>query len=142
MNLPPELLQFLGSLFAILALAAIARALRLGKEPKLMSDDDAHRAAGEAVDGFKATGLARDHEGRGAILRDAAGRLLVLKPHGNHFASRILTSRARARLWQDKGKNTLEIDCGERRFGSVILEIENPQAWAEAINGLEANCNA
>ena len=142
MNLPPELLQFVGSLVAILALAGIAHALKLGREPKLENEDEVRRMAGEAVEGFAAVAIARDRQGRGAILRDGAGRLLVLKPHGNFFASRLLTHGAKARLWKDRGEATLEVDCGERRFGNVFLDILDAPAWAEAVNALGGSPNA
>lgn len=138
----PELLQFLGSLVAIVALAGIASWLGLGGRPKLDDDDGVRHAAGEAVFGYEPVAIARDLEGRGVIMRDANGRVLLLKPHGNRFAGRILTSAARARVWSDLGKTSLEVDCGERRFGTVHLEIEQPEAWADAINRLGSPSDA
>lgn len=142
MKASPELLQFLASLVAILALAGIARWLELGGRPRLDDDHSVGRAAGEAVFGYEPVEIARDHYGRGAIMRDADGRMLLLKPHGNRFAGRMLTPGARARIWRDPGKASLEVDCGERRFGTVQLEIEQPEAWAEAINRLGSAGNA
>lgn len=139
MNVSPELLQFAGSLVAILALAGIARALKLGGEPKLLQDDDVRRAAGEAVEGFRPVAISRDREGRGAILRDAAGRVLVLKPHGNFFAGRLLAATARARL---DSPTALEIDSGERRYGKVSLDIDDATAWAEVVNALGSTQHA
>ena len=142
MKVSPELLQFLGSLVAILALAGTARWLGLGGKPTLEDDSAVRRAAGEAAFGYEPVAVARDLEGRGAIMRDAGGRLLLLKLHGNRFAGRILTPAARARIWRDLGKASLEVDCGERRFGTVHLEIEQPEAWAEAINRLGSHGHA
>ncbi len=139
MNVSPELLQFAGSLVAILALAGIARALKLGGEPKLVQDDDARGAASEAVEGFRPVAISRDREGRGAILRDAAGRVLVLKPHGNFFVGRVLTAAARARLGST---SALEIDSGERRYGKVSLDIDDAAAWAKVVNALGSTRHA
>lgn len=133
MILTPELLQFVGSLVAILALAGLAYALKLGGASRLASEDDARAAANEAVDGFAAVTLAIDKDGNGAILRDAAGQVLILKPHGNKLAGRLLTANSFAQARE----GALVIDSGERRFGSAILEIDAPQTWAEAINRLE-----
>lgn len=142
MKASPELLQFLVSLVAILALAGIARWLELGGKPMLEDDESIRRAAGEAVFGYEPVAIARDREGRGAIMRDAGGRLLLLKPHGNRFAARLLAAAAQAQIWRDLGKASLEIDCGERRFGTVHLEIEQPEAWADAINRLGSQSDA
>lgn len=138
MNLPPEILQFLGSLVAILALAWIAYALGLGGMPKLTDADAAHKAAGEAADGFQPRETCVDRNGKAAILRDTAGRILLLKPHGNKFAGRILGPTARA--WQTDGM--LVVDSGERRYGTVSLDIADPDAWADAVNALGSQSHA
>ena len=133
MNLPPEILQFLGSLVAILALAAIARSMKLGPERTLKSREEALEAAEEAVSGFSAVALALDADGRGALLRDAQGRVLLLRPHGTHFAGRVLTAAARARLEGD----ALVIDTAEKRYGTARLRVDDADAWMQAIEAIE-----
>ncbi|WP_261388760.1 hypothetical protein [Qipengyuania gaetbuli] len=133
MDLPPALLQFLGSLVAILALAAIARAMKLGPERTLKSREEALEAAEEAVSGFSAVALALDADGRGALLRDALGRVLLLRPHGTHFAGRVLTAAARARLEGD----ALVIDTAEKRYGTARLRVDDADAWMQAIETIE-----
>ncbi len=132
MDLPPALLQFLGSLVAILALAGFAWWLKLGPQGTLANDDEARSAANEAVDGFSPTEIALDMEGRGALLGDAQGRILLLRPHGTHFAGRILTGEAKARL----DGSTLVVDTAERRYGSARLAIADPQAWVKRIEAI------
>lgn len=132
MDLPPALLQFLGSLAAILIVFAIARALKLGPAPRLASEDEARAAANEAVDGFAATQVGLDREGRGALLRDASGRVLLLRVHGVHFAGRLLTPAASARI---EG-GALLVDTAERRYGAARLKIEDPQAWVKQIEAI------
>ncbi|EDL49034.1 hypothetical protein [Erythrobacter sp. SD-21] len=127
-----QLLQFLGSLAAILVLAAIARWLKLGPSPRLASEDEARTASQEAADGFHPTHIGLDKEGSGALLANAAGEVLLLRPHGTHFAGRILTPAARVRL-EDGG---LAIDTAERRFGTAHLAIDNPQAWVQRIEAI------
>ncbi|WP_234033944.1 hypothetical protein [Qipengyuania gaetbuli] len=133
MDLPPALLQFLGSLVAILALAAIARAMKLGPERTLKSREEALEAAEEAVSGFGTVALALDADGRGALLRDAQGRVLLLRPHGTHFAGRVLTAAARARLEGD----ALVIDTAEKRYGAARLRVDDADAWMQAIKAIE-----
>lgn len=138
MDLPPEILQFAGSLVAILVLAGIAYALRLGGEPPLADATAAQRAASEAVDGYHAIAMAIDRGGRGAIMRDSAGRILLLKPHGNKFAGRILDARASAQA----GNAILTVSSGERRYGKITLAIDDPHTWADAVNGLRERQDA
>lgn len=134
MELPPLVLQTAGSLVAILALAALAWWLKLGGTPALDSDDAVQRAAGEVEDGF--TPIASTCDGKAALTRDGAGRIMVIKRHGNRFASRILGPEARANLLHDRGATALEVDPGEARFGTVFLDIADAETWADAINRL------
>lgn len=133
MDLPPALLQFTGSLAAILALAGLAWWLKLGPAPRLADVESAHAAADQAVSGFEPVAISLDHEGHGAIMRDAAGRILLLRPHGGHFAGRILTGQALARV-EDR---TLIIDTAERRYGAARLQVDDAAAWVQAIEALE-----
>ena len=133
MELPPALLQFLGSLAAILVLAWLARAMKLGPDRTLDDAAAAQEAAEEAVSGFTAVETALDEWGRGALLRDAAGRILLLRPHGTHFAGRILTGAATARIEKD----ILVVDTAEKRYGAAHLRLAQPSAWMQAIAAIE-----
>ena len=134
MDLPPALLQFLGSLAAILALAGLAWWMKLGPEPRLADEDAARAAADEAVSGFVPVHIGLDREGRGALMRDAAGRVLLLRPHGVHFAGRLLTTIASATIEGD----TLVVDTAEKRFGSARLVLDDPSAWVQAIEAIKS----
>ena len=83
----------------------------------------------EAVDGFDPIDIALDAQGRGALLRDEAGQIMVLRQHGVHFAGRILSTRATAHA---QARNIV-IETGERRYGAVTLDIDQPQAWVQLI---------
>lgn len=133
MEIPPALLQFLASLLAIFALAGLAYWLKLGPSPRLADEDAARLAADEAVSGFIPVAIGLDREGRGAVLRDVSGRVLLLRPHGVHFAGRLLT--AAARVHRDDG--ALVIDTAEKRYGSVRLMLDEPSAWVQAIEAIE-----
>ena len=133
MDLPPAILQFLGSLAAILVLAALAWAMKLGPERRLHDEAEALAAAEEAVSGFDPVEIALDRDGRGALLRDAAGRILLLRPHGTNFAGRLLSPEASASM-ED---NTLVIDTAERTFGVARLRLDEPSAWMQAIEAIQ-----
>ena len=129
----PQLLQFLGSLLAILVLSAIAWGLKLGPERKLDSEAQARRAADDAIDGFEPVDVSLDAQGRGALLQDAGGRILLLRPHGTHFAGRLLTTAATARIEGD----TLYIETSEKRFGPARLTLVDATAWVQRIEAIE-----
>lgn len=136
--LPPQLLQFLGSLVAILALAWVAKRLGLGPSPTLADEAAARTAFDHALPGFVAQELAIDRDGHGAIARDRLGRILVLRPHGTHFAGRLLGPGAQAQ--EDGG--ALVVDTADRRFGAARLALSDPSAWVKAIDAMKAQHNA
>jgi hypothetical protein len=132
------LLQTTGSLVAILALAGLAWWMKLGGAPTLASTADVERIAGEIVDGFAPVAESRDRSGSAALARNAAGRIMLIKRHGNRFAGRVLGPGAAARI----ESGALEVDCGEARFGKVVLALAEPEAWAAAINRLHEHRHA
>ncbi len=132
------LLQTAGSLVAILALAGLAWWMKLGGTPRLDSDDAVRRAAGEVEDGFTPVAAACDAAGQAALARDAQDRILLIKRHGNRFAGRVLGSSSSARI----AEGALAVDCGEARFGKVVLDLPDAGTWAEAINRLHEPHNA
>lgn len=136
------LVQTAGSLVAILALAGLAWWLKLGGTPRLDSEDAVRRAASEVEDGFAPVAVACDAEGAGALARDAAGRIMAIKRHGNRFAGRVLGPDATARLEDQPGEFNLILDPGEPRFGKLFLTLPEPEAWATAINRLNAGKDA
>jgi len=136
--MPGLLLQTAGSLVAILALAGLAWWLKLGGDPRLAGEEDVRRAAGEVEDGFAPVAIACDTGGAGALARDGAGRIMVIRRHGNRFAGRVLGPAARARA----AERILEVDTGEARFGTVRLDIADAEAWAAAINALHSGRDA
>lgn len=124
------LIQIAGSLVAILALAWVAHRLRLGGDARIRSEDDARALADEAMHGFEPAEIAIDRAGMGALCRDRQGRVLLLRRHGSHFASRLLDSHANTRL--DRGFLTLA--TSDRTFGSVTFDLgEQAPAWAASL---------
>jgi hypothetical protein len=132
MEIAPALLQFVGSLLAILALAGLAYWLKLGPTPRLADEEAARIAADEAVSGYEPVAIGLDRHGKGALMRDAAGRVLLLRPHGGHFAGRILTPAARV---HDNG-SALVIDTAEKHYGEARLLLDDPAVWVRTIEAI------
>jgi hypothetical protein len=135
-------MQTAGSLVAILALTGLAWWLKLGGLPRLDSEVAVRRAAGEVEDGFDPVAWSCDAEGNGALARDAHGRIMVIRRHGNRFVGRVLGPAARAAFEVHVRGTWLVVDPGERRFGKVLLSLPDAQAWAMAINRVEARQDA
>ena len=130
---PPQALQLGGSLLAILALAWLAAKLQLGGDVRLRSPEAARAEAAAALGGFEATEIALDRAGIGALLRDSAGRVMLLRRHGSHFAARLLEAHAHVRL----DHNFLTIGSGEARFGVITLDLgAEAQVWAGSLRRL------
>ncbi len=126
-------LQFAGSLAAILALAWLARRLGLGADVRLGGEDEARELAEAAVCGFDAEVVALDRAGIGALLRDRQGRVMVLKRHGAQFAARLLDDRERVRLHPP----FLTVATTDARFGAVTLDLgSDAQVWAGSLRRL------
>ena len=127
--------QLVGSLIAILVLAWIAHRLGLGGDARIRSEDDARALADEAIHGFDPVEVAIDKAGMGALCRDAQGRVLLLRRHGSHWASRLLDSHSHTRL--DRGFLTLA--TADRRFGSVTFDLGDKAAiWAAGLRRIAA----
>jgi hypothetical protein len=126
-------IRFAASLIAIGLLALLARWLGLGGDLRIRDDAQARDLAREAVPGFEPAEIAIDRAGIGALLRDAAGRVLLLRRHGTHFAARLLDSHAETRL----DHNFLTIATSDRSFGAFTLDL-GPQAqiWAGSFRRL------
>lgn len=127
------LLQLAGSLAAVLFLVFFAWKLRLGGSAQIADEAEARELADNAVCGFEAEAVALDRSSHGALLRDSAGRIMLLAPHGNRFVARVLDSRARARLHADR----LVIATGEGRLAPVTLDLADAAAWCRAIDALK-----
>ena len=136
-NAMAELTQlwiFVGSLVTILALFALARWMKLGGRPSIDSEDTAQSIAHQVEDGFEAQRVSISRAKDAALLRENAGRIMVIKRHGGNFAGRILTGQASGREEVD----ALVVDPGsaEKQFGHVRLRLDDAAYWADAINRL------
>ncbi len=129
-----HLVQLAVSLAAILAISWLARRMGLGGDIRLRDEGEARRLASDSVCGFVAEDVIIDRAGIGALLRDRAGRVMLLRRHGVHFVARLLDSHAGIRL----DRNFLTIATAERSFGAVTLDLgAQAQVWAGSLRRLD-----
>ncbi|MCU0729928.1 MAG: hypothetical protein MUF41_07550 [Sphingopyxis sp.] len=108
------------SLVAVLVVARAVRWLGLGSDYQRIADAaHAIRLAEEAECGFGGVEADVDTAGYAAIVRNAAGGMMLVRSHGNHFAARRLYPGVAARLDRER----LIVDCGDARFGAVALDL-------------------
>lgn len=128
-----KLIQFGASLAAILALAWLALKLGLGGDRRIRHEEDLRELAEEALCGFEPVEIAIDRGGLAALARDGEGRVMLLRRHGAHFASRLLDGHTAARL----DRNFLVVGTSDRRFGEITLDLgEQAAAWAASLRRL------
>ena len=129
-------LLLVGSLVAIMGMTLAARWLGLGAKPCIADSDHARSLADEAHPGFQAVDIAIARDGTTALLRDRVDRLMVIRPHGNHFVSRLLDPSTSVRLERDR----LILSFAEIMFDEVALDLgEDAPAWASRVEMLGMN---
>ncbi|WEJ99022.1 MAG: hypothetical protein P0Y59_19070 [Candidatus Sphingomonas phytovorans] len=107
--------QLAGSIAAILALAGVARWLRLG-ESRIGSPAEAREIAEDMLAGFYAHAALVSQDGGAAIVA-GNGAIAVLKRHGAQVAARRLL----APLTLGPAVEGVTVRTGERLFGDVTL---------------------
>lgn len=122
-------LQLGGSLAAILALAGLARWLKLG-ESRIVDEATARRFAEESLAGFVG-GPALIAQNGDAALVAGGGAVALLKRHGAHVAVRRLIPPLALR----EAIEGVTVDTGERMFGAVTLH----GVVGEDVRALEAS---
>ena len=129
-----SLIQLGLSLAAVLFMAAVAWWLKLGGDARIRNEQEATALADQAICGFKPVAIALDRAGIGALLRDGAGRQMLIRRNGAHFVGRLLDRNVVARL----DRNFLTIGTGERTFGSITLDLgPDAQYWASGLRHLQ-----
>ena len=128
-----QFLQFGGSLVAIFVLAWLTVRMGLGGDPRIRDADHARELADDAICGFEPVDVAVDRAGYGALLRDADGRVLLLRRHGVHFVGRLLGARTTGNL----NRNLLSSETPESSFGTVTFDLGSAaQEWAASFRRL------
>lgn len=128
-------LQAVGSLIAVLLVFAVVRALGLGNDVRIADEAEARALAEAARCGFDPVEVALDKARIGALLRNRAGEVMLIRRHGARFAARVLSSHAGARL--DRGFLTLSTE--DPHFGTITLDLgDKAQVWAASLRRLGA----
>jgi hypothetical protein len=120
-----ELVQFAASLAAVTLLVAVVHLAGFSRPARLADEQEARELARLAPGGFVAQRIALDQNGHGAIIADAAGRLLLLRAHGGQF---VPESVERADISAEGGK--LLIRHGGQ-ITSLCLGVEAAR-WPDA----------
>jgi hypothetical protein len=122
-----DLIQLGASLVAVFFVAWLVGKMGLGADPRIEDEAHAIRLAEEAEAGFRGVEVARDRAGFAAIVRNAEGRQMLVRAHGNHFAARPIDASVIGRL----DKDFLTLTMPERTFGSVTLQLgKDAGMWA------------
>ncbi|UKK83352.1 hypothetical protein L7H23_12345 [Sphingopyxis sp. BSN-002] len=130
-----DLIQLGASLVAVFFVAWLVKRMGLGADPRIQDADHAIRLAEEAEAGFNGVEVARDRAGFSAIVRNAGGRMMLVRAHGNHFAARPVDTEVVGRL----DKDFLTLTMPEKTFGSVTLQLgKEAGMWASRMRDL--NC--
>lgn len=136
------LIQLGASLVAVLFVAWLVKRMGLGADPRIADDAHAIRLADDAETGFGGVEVARDRAGFAAIVRNAEGRMLLIRAHGNHFAARPVDAEVEGRL----DKDFLTLTIPERTFGAVTLHLgKEAGVWASRmreVSGRSVSPNA
>ncbi len=121
-----------GSFVGVLALGLAAHLLGLGADIRIADAAHARILADEAHCGFDPVDVVVDRAGHAALLKDADGRHMLIRAHGNHFASRLIEPPFFGRL----DRRTLTIETSDRMFGRVTLDLGDQAArWASGLRG-------
>ncbi len=126
--MPAAVLQFVGSLAAVVAIVTVAWLLGSRKSANLSDEEEARELFRLAPGGFEPVEIALDTEGAAAIARDADGRLAMLVPHGNQFVFRLVPPDTPIRVEGDS------VTPGNRPFLRITIG-ESARDWANTDSG-------
>jgi hypothetical protein len=128
-------IQMVVSLVAVLALGGLARWMGLGGDVRIRDTDHAIGLAGEGIYGFAGVDGAVDRAGYSALVRDQAGRHVLIMVKGNKFVTRLVVPPIEGRLDQ----KLLTIDLREPDCPAVTLNLgEKAQYWASGLRHIPA----
>ncbi|WP_428632149.1 hypothetical protein [Sphingopyxis sp.] len=127
------LIQLGASVAAVLFVVWLVRKMGLGVDPRIEDEAHAIRLAEEAEAGFRGIDVARDRAGFSALVRNAEGRMMIVRAHGNHFAARPVDASVEGRL----DKDFLTLTPPEKTFGAVTLHLgKDAGMWASRMRDL------
>lgn len=128
-------IQMAVSLAAVLALGWLARWMGLGGDIRIADQSHAIRLAHDGIYGFSGVDAAIDRAGYSALVRDRAGRHVLIMVKGNKFVTRLVTPPIEGRL----DHKLLTIDLREPDCAPVTLNLgDKAQYWASGLRHIPA----
>lgn len=117
------------SLFGIITLMLLARALGFARAPVLADVAQASRIAADAIHGFDPVDTALALDGRGALVAGRDGRIALVRPFGDRWVVRIVNG-AQARV--EAGR--LRVELPEWLFPPAELDLgAAATSWARRL---------
>ncbi|MEY2883945.1 MAG: hypothetical protein RL490_1669 [Pseudomonadota bacterium] len=117
------------SLFGIITLVLLARALGFAKSPRLADGSEARQIAGDALPGFHPVDAAVATDGRGALVSGGDGRVALVKPFGDRWVVRIVNG-AEAEV----AAGRLRLTLPELMFPTAEIDLgAAAPAWARRL---------
>ena len=116
------------SIFGILTLVMLARALGFAKAP-VLAEAEAKSLATAALPGFRATEEAIAGGGRAALVAAADGRVALVRPHGDRWVVRLVGPADLDRA--EVAGTMLQLRPREAMFGATTLDLgDRALLWA------------
>lgn len=106
------------SLFGIVTLLLLARALGFAKAPVLADAAEARRIAADALHGFRPVEAALAVDGRGALVAGGDGRVALVRPFGDKWVVRVVNGAA---VQVKEGR--LRLPSTEFMFPAAVLDL-------------------
>lgn len=129
-----QLLVFAGSLAGVIFLVLVAKYLALGSDARIADEAEARELADNALCGFSASETVLATGGKGALLRDGQGQIMLLAPHGARFAARLLDRD----IAVSRDGTRLTLILSDRTFPPVSMDFgDQAEAWERRITASE-----
>ncbi len=114
------------SLFGIVTIILLARALGFSRVPMLQDTAEAARLAADALPGFRPGDVGLAADGRGALVAGQDGRVALVRPFGDRWVVRVVNGAKTAIVDQ-----RLRLTPAEAMFPPVELALGPVAAqWA------------
>ena len=117
------------SLFGIVTLVLLARALGFARAPMLADAGAARQIAGDAIPGFRGGDAVLTRDRRSGLVAGSDGRVALVRGHGDRWVVRIVNGADAA-----VAAGALRLTLPETMFPAVVLDL-GPAApgWADRL---------
>lgn len=117
------------SLFGIITIILLARAMGFGKVPKLADVAEAQAIAGDAIPGFRGKDAILSEDRRAALVADINGDVALVRPLGDRWVVRIVNGAA---VQVKEGRMRLKL--AEAMFPAADLSLgASAESWARKL---------